>query len=196
MVAVKHNIKETFERCRSKMKMKKKYTRKQIMESIKYWQKQLKRMNESSQDVTIEHALMDATLAKTTIKEFIQYCLKELISQANYTEKMSEKYDIDNNPKYKNLIDYANSVVESNKVIESVDVKGIIKDLIDVIFDQKNCIDSIKTQIDSKKAEDEIKRLNHVNDTYLEEIIKYLNQNEKAKNISNATLHAARPDYF
>lgn len=176
--------------------MKKRYTKRQIQESIKYWQKQLKRMNESSEDITIENALTDATLAKTTIKEFIQYYLKELISRANHTEKISEEYDIDNNPKYKNLIDYANNIVESNELIESFDAKGIIKDLIDVIFDQKNCIDSIKTQIDSKKVEDEIKRLNHVNDTYLEKIIKYLNQDEKAKDISNAALHAARPDYF
>ena len=35
---------------RQKTIMKKKYTRKQILESIKYWQKQLKMMNESIND--------------------------------------------------------------------------------------------------------------------------------------------------
>ena len=38
------------------MKMKKRYTKKQIMESIAYWKKQLKRMNESS-DFDVIHKL-------------------------------------------------------------------------------------------------------------------------------------------
>ena len=59
--------------------MKKKYTRKQILESIAYWKKQLKRMNES---MSSHHYVVDVTSSLGDIgEEYDADSLEDLASQ-------------------------------------------------------------------------------------------------------------------
>lgn len=76
--------------------MKKKYTKKQIMESIKYWQKQLKRMNESiDEDIVygseIDDVLNELIKAQRISADYAEWCSDPM--GVVFTYELVEKYD-------------------------------------------------------------------------------------------------------